>query len=96
VVNDRRPVVLNEIAGSGTDAAPLQAAGLHHVIGAPLATQREVMGICLAFDKTSGEDFDDEDATVLTIMARQMASVLDVTRRQRGQPPRREAGLALG
>ena len=96
VVNDRRPVVLNEIAGSSTDAAPLLTAGLHHVIGAPLATQREVMGICLAFDKTSGEDFDDEDATVLTIMARQMASVLDVTRRQRGQPSRRDTGHLLG
>jgi prevent-host-death family protein len=86
VVNDRRPVVLNEIAGPHADAAPFQAAGLQHVVGAPLATQHEVMGICLAFDKASGAGFDDEDATVLTIMARQMASVLDVTRRQRTQP----------
>jgi prevent-host-death family protein len=96
VVIDRRPVVLNEITGATADAAAFQAAGLHHVLGAPLATQGEVMGICLAFDKTSGDGFDDEDATVLTIMARQMASVLDVTRRQRGQPLRRESGHLLG
>ena len=96
VVNDRRPVILNEIAGPHSEAAPLQAAGLQHVLGAPLATQHEVMGICLAFDKSSGEGFDDEDATVLTIMARQMASVLDVTRRQRGQPPHRGASPQLG
>jgi prevent-host-death family protein len=85
VINDRRPVVLNEVIGSAPDIAAFRATSLQHVLGAPLATQREVMGICLAFDKISGERFDDEDATVLTIMARQMASVLDVTRRQRGQ-----------
>jgi len=92
VVYDRRPVVLNEVNGSTSDAAPFRVAGLQHVLGAPLATQREVMGICLAFDKLSGEGFDDEDATVLMIRARQMASVLDVTRHQRTSP-RRDAGL---
>jgi len=96
VVYDRRPVVLNEVTGTSADAAPFRAVGLHHVLGAPLATQREVMGICLAFDKISGEGFDEEDATVLTIMARQMASVLDVARRQRGQPSRRDTGHLLG
>jgi prevent-host-death family protein len=94
VVNDRRPVILNDLSGPTTDVGPLTAAGLQHVVGAPLATQREVMGICLAFDRTSGEGFDDEDATVLAIMARQMASVLDVTRHQRSQPARRDASRA--
>jgi prevent-host-death family protein len=95
VVNDRRPIVLNDLAGPSADSVAFHAAGMHHVLGAPLATQREVMGICLAFDRNSGEGFDDEDATVLTIMARQMASVLDVTRQQRSGAPRWEPGLRL-
>lgn len=84
VVIDRRPICLDRLDDSRPDVAQLKAAGFHTVVGAPLATQHEVMGICLAFDKRSGQCFDDEDATVLAIMARQMAAVLDVTRRQRG------------
>ena len=45
---------------------------------------------------TTRSQHHDEDATVLTIMARQMASVLDVARRQRGQPSRRDTGHLLG
>jgi len=90
VVIDRRPILLDRLDDPRPDVEQLKAAGFHTVVAAPLATQREMMGICLAFDKSSGHPFDDEDATVLAIMARQMAAVLDVTRRQRERGPRRD------
>jgi prevent-host-death family protein len=90
VAIDRRPVLLNALDEGRPDVELFKAAGFHTVVAAPLATQREMMGVCLAFDKVSGHPFDDEDATVLAIMARQMAAVLDVTRRQRGHGLRGE------
>jgi prevent-host-death family protein len=93
---DRRPILLNALDGASPDVELFKGAGFHTVVAAPLATQREMMGICLAFDKVSGCPFDDEDATVLAIMARQMAAVLDVTRRQRGSGVRCDGGRRGG
>jgi prevent-host-death family protein len=92
VVIDRRPIRLDSLTEARPDVEQLKAAGFHQIVAAPLATQREMIGICIAFDKHSRQPFDDEDATVLTIMARQMAAVLEVTRRQRDRGLRRENG----
>src|SRR5712691_1053220 len=51
VVIDRRPVLLDHLTDARPDVEQLKAAGFHTVVAAPLATQREMLGICLAFDK---------------------------------------------
>ena len=92
VIHDRRPLLLDHLTEARPDIEQFKAAGFHTAVAAPLATQREMLGVCLAFDKNSGQPFDEEDSTVLAIMARQMAAVLDVTRRQRERGGRREIG----
>jgi PAS domain S-box-containing protein len=90
VVLHDRPVLLGGLADSQPDVKHFQGLGLQNVLGVPLAlerrdeantvTEREVMGICCAFDKHYGRDFDQEDAKLLAMMARQVSAVLVTTR----------------
>jgi two-component system phosphate regulon sensor histidine kinase PhoR len=90
VVLQDRPVVLGELADSQPDVEYFKQLGLQNLVGVPLAlerrdeantvTEREVMGICCAFDKFYGRTFDQEDAKLLAMMARQVSAVLVTSR----------------
>src|SRR5207247_3437810 len=90
VVLQDRPVMLGEMADSQPDVEHFKVLGLQNVVGVPLAlerrdeantvTEREVMGICCAFDKHYGRTFDQEDAKLLSMMARQVSAVLVTSR----------------
>src|SRR5439155_17722037 len=77
-------------ADSQPDGLHFKDLGLLNLVGVPLAlerrdeantvTEREVMGICCAFDKHYGRDFDQEDAKLLAMMARQVSAVLVTSR----------------
>jgi PAS domain-containing protein len=90
VVLQDRPVLLSEFVDSQPDVTHFKEMGLQNVVGVPLAlerrdeansvTEREVMGICCAFDKHYGRAFDQEDAKLLAMMARQVSAVLVTSR----------------
>ncbi len=89
VLNDR-PVLLRDLVDDQPDVNQFKELGLQNVVGVPLAleqrdeansvTQREVMGVCCAFDKHYGRSFDQEDAKLLAMMARQVSAVLVTSR----------------
>jgi PAS domain S-box-containing protein len=86
VVRQDRPVVLSELQDSQLDVLQFKQLGIQNVLGVPLAlerrdeandvVERNVMGICCAFDKHYDRDFDPEDARLLSMMARQVSAVL--------------------
>jgi signal transduction histidine kinase len=90
VVLQDRPVLLSEFSDSQPDVTHFKDMGLQNLVGVPLAlerrdeantvTEREVMGICCAFDKHYGRAFDQEDAKLLAMMARQVSAVLVTSR----------------
>ena len=90
VVLQDRAVMLGELADSQPDVLHFKGLGLQNVVGVPLAlerrdeantvTEREIMGICCAFDKHYGRSFDQEDAKLLAMMARQVSAVLVTSR----------------
>lgn len=90
VVLQDRAVMLGELADSQPDVQHFKDLGLQNVVGVPLAlerrdeantvTEREIMGICCAFDKHYGRSFDQEDAKLLAMMARQVSAVLVTSR----------------
>jgi two-component system phosphate regulon sensor histidine kinase PhoR len=90
VVLQDRAVTLGELTDSQPDVAHFKELGLQNVVGVPLAlerrdeantvTEREIMGICCAFDKHYGRGFDQEDAKLLAMMARQVSAVLVTSR----------------
>ena len=90
VVLQDRAVMLGEMANSQPDVLHFKELGLQNVVGVPLAlerrdeantvTEREIMGICCAFDKHYGHSFDQEDAKLLAMMARQVSAVLVTSR----------------
>src|SRR5439155_2174091 len=90
VVLQDRAVTLGALADSQPDVAHFRELGLQNVVGVPLAlerrdeantvTEREIMGICCAFDKHYGRSFDQEDAKLLSMMARQVSAVLVTSR----------------
>jgi two-component system phosphate regulon sensor histidine kinase PhoR len=90
VVLQDKPVVLSALSDGQPDVQHFQEMGLQNVMGVPLAleqrdeansvTQREIMGICCAFDKHYGRAFDQEDAKLLAMMARQVSAVLVTSR----------------
>jgi PAS domain S-box-containing protein len=90
VVLQDRAVTLGELTDSQPDVLHFKELGLQNVVGVPLAlerrdeantvTEREIMGICCAFDKHYGRSFDQEDAKLLAMMARQVSAVLVTSR----------------
>src|SRR5438552_3748691 len=90
VVLQDRAVMLGELADSQPDVLHFKQMGLQNVVGVPLAlerrdeantvSEREIMGICCAFDKHYGRSFDQEDAKLLSMMARQVSAVLVTSR----------------
>jgi two-component system, OmpR family, phosphate regulon sensor histidine kinase PhoR len=90
VVLQDRAVMLGELADSQPDVLHFKQMGLQNVVGVPLAlerrdeantvSEREIMGICCAFDKHYGRSFDQEDAKLLAMMARQVSAVLVTSR----------------
>lgn len=90
VVRQDRPVFLSELSDSQLDVVQFRQMGIRNVLAVPLALERRnetnevidrnVMGICCAFDKHYGKDFDQEDARLLSMMARQISAVLVTSR----------------
>jgi two-component system phosphate regulon sensor histidine kinase PhoR len=90
VVRQDRPVLLSDLSDSQLDVVQFKQRGIKNVLGVPLALERRdeanvvidrnVMGICCAFDKHYERDFDQEDARLLSMMARQVSAVLVTSR----------------
>jgi two-component system, OmpR family, phosphate regulon sensor histidine kinase PhoR len=90
VVRQDRPVILSELSDSQHDVLQFKQLGVENVLGVPLALERrdeanevlerDVMGICCAFNKHFDRDFDQEDARLLSMMARQVSAVLVTSR----------------
>jgi two-component system phosphate regulon sensor histidine kinase PhoR len=90
VVRQDRPVLLSDLSDSQLDVVQFKQLGVKNVLGVPLALERRdeanaiidrnVMGICVALDKHYERDFDQEDARLLGMMARQVSAVLVTSR----------------
>jgi two-component system phosphate regulon sensor histidine kinase PhoR len=90
VVLSDRHVLLHELEDSTCDVECFRQLGIQNALGVPLAleqrdevnevVQRQVMGVCCAFDKRYGNNFDQEDARLLSMMARQVSAVLVTSR----------------
>jgi two-component system phosphate regulon sensor histidine kinase PhoR len=90
VVRQDRPILLSDLSDSQLDVVQFREMGVKNVLGVPLALERRnetnevidrnVMGICCAFDKHYGRDFEPEDARLLAMMARQVSAVLVTSR----------------
>jgi PAS domain S-box-containing protein len=90
VVRQDRPVLLSDLQDAQFDAVQFKQLGIQNVLGVPLAlerrdeandvVERNVMGVCCAFDKHYNRDFDQEDARLLSMMARQVSAVLVTSR----------------
>jgi two-component system phosphate regulon sensor histidine kinase PhoR len=86
VVLHDRPIVLDELGDGPADEAVLRTLGVQNVLAVPLAVERRndgndvversVFGVCCAINKYYGRTFDQEDARLLTMMARQVSAVL--------------------
>jgi two-component system phosphate regulon sensor histidine kinase PhoR len=90
VVRQDRPVFVSGGEDGQLDVAQFREMGIKNVLGVPLALERRnetnevidrnVMGVCCAFDKHYDRDFDPEDARLLSMMARQVSAVLVTSR----------------
>src|SRR5438067_1419964 len=84
VVTSDRSVLLHELDDAAGDVERFRTLGMKNLLGVPLAlerrdeandvVQRQVMGVCCAFDKRYEQRFDQEDARLLQMMARQVSS----------------------
>ncbi len=85
IVHDR-PTLLEDLSDGNEDEQYLRELGVQNVLAVPLAVerrdeanevvQRSVFGVCCAFNKYYGRSFDQEDARLLSMMARQVSAVL--------------------
>jgi len=90
VVQHDRHVLLHQLEDGASDVERFRALGMQNALGVPLAlerrdeandvVERQVMGVCCAFDKRYGNQFDQEDARLLAMMARQVSAVLVTSR----------------
>jgi two-component system, OmpR family, phosphate regulon sensor histidine kinase PhoR len=90
VVQNDRHVLLHQFEDATADTERFRSLGIQNALGVPLAlerrdeandvVERQVMGVCCAFDKHYGRQFDQEDARLLAMMARQVSAVLVTSR----------------
>lgn len=86
VILHDRPALLDEMSEVQSDEQRLAALGIQNALAVPLAVERRndandvversVFGVCCAFNKYYGRSFDQEDARLLGMMARQVSAVL--------------------
>jgi PAS domain S-box-containing protein len=86
VVLHDRPTLTDELSEGPADETRLKSLGVRNALAVPLAVERRndgndvversVFGVCCAFNKYYGRTFDQEDARLLTMMARQVSAVL--------------------
>src|SRR5262249_45963986 len=86
VVLHDRPALIDELGIGAVDEEQLRGLGVQNALAVPLAVERRndgndvversVFGVCCAFNKYYGRTFDQEDARLLTMMARQVSAVL--------------------